>query len=96
MANFKTRAMNDEEYSMIVKTLAEGFIKVNGSRFYPKPQAAMAIVLIANLGLRIGDACCLRLTDISNERGRYVMRIKEQKTGKTREQTVQVELYSYI
>lgn len=91
MANMKTRALTQDEYKEIIATMREGF---SGCR--PNPRIATALVLEANLGLRISDIVKLRLCDIVLDGGRRHLEITEQKTGKRREFTVPDGIYAYI
>ena len=87
----KTVALTAEQYQEIITTMKQGF-----TSFRPKENIATALVLEANLGLRISDILQLRLCDIIKDGGRYRLDIVEQKTGKPRTFTVPVVLYNYI
>lgn len=89
--NKKTLALTEEQYKEIVDTIRTGFL---GSR--PNQRIATALVLEANLGLRISDILQLRLKDIVKDGERYRLDIVEQKTGKSRTFTVPMEIYQYI
>lgn len=89
--NKKTLALTEEQYKEIVDTIRTGFL---GSR--PNQRIATALVLEANLGLRISDILQLRLKDIVKDGKRYRLDIVEQKTGKSRTFTVPMEIYQYI
>lgn len=89
--NKRTVALTKEQYTEIIDTMRQGFI---GCR--PNNRIATALVLEANLGLRISDILKLRLSDIVNEGDRYRLDISEQKTGKKRTFTVPNEVYQYI
>ena len=56
----------------------------------------MALVLEANLGIRISDIVKLRLCDIVRDGERFRLSIVEQKTGKPRIFTVSPETRTYI
>lgn len=96
MANKKTRAINRDEFELIISTIKQGFITVTGERVKSNIRIATALTLQANLGLRIGDIVKLKLSDIVYESGRYHLDIIEQKTGKKRTFTVPVEVYTYL
>lgn len=96
MANKKTLALTTNQYKEIIQTMRQGFIKVDKKIFRPNERIATALVIQANLGLRIGDVIALRLKDIVKDGERYRLDIKEEKTGKTRTFTVPTEIYSYI
>ena len=81
--NKKTVALTVEQYKEILSVMKEGFC---GSR--PNPRAATALMLEANLGLRISDIVRLRLCDIVSDDGRYRLAITEKKTKKARMFTV--------
>ena len=91
MANKKTRALTVEEYNQIIDTMREGF---TGCR--PNNRIATALVIEANLGIRISDILNLRLRYIVKESSRYRLDIVEQKTKKSRNFTVPFEIYQYI
>ncbi len=91
MANKMTVALTKEQYEEIIKTMLEG-----GSGFRPNQRIATALVLEANLGLRIEDILELRLKDIIKDGSRYRLDIYENKTGKKRTFTVPYEIYLYI
>lgn len=65
-----------------------------GSR--PNEPIATALMLEANLGLRISDVLRLRLSDIIKDGERNRLAIIEQKTGKARTFTVPLALYQFI
>lgn len=62
----------------------------------PNDRIAAALMLEANLGLRISDIVKLHLTDIVRDGERYRLSIIEQKTGKLRNFTVPLALYQFI
>ena len=89
--NKKTVALTLDQYREIIQTMREGF---TGAK--PNPRIAAALMLEANLGLRISDILRLRLSDIVKDGSRYRLAITEQKTGKQREFTVPLALYQWI
>lgn len=89
--NKKTTALTTEQYIEIITTMKEGFC---GCR--PNERIATALVLEANLGLRISDILRLRLADIVRDGDRYRLDIVEQKTGKHRVFTVPLVIQQYI
>lgn len=89
--NIMTMALTTEQYKEIIQTMKEGFA---GAR--PNPRIATALMLEANLGLRISDILRLRLADIVRDGDRYRLSIVEQKTGKARVFTVPLTLYNFI
>ena len=89
--NKKTIALTEEQYKEIIKTIKEGFLTSRGNE-----RVATALILEANLGIRISDIIQLRLCDIVKDGSRYRLDIIEQKTQKARTFTVPVELYQYI
>jgi integrase len=94
--NKKTLALTQEQYYLIIDTIRSGFTNRDSTEFVPNSRVATALVLEANLGLRISDIIKLRISDIVRDGSRYRLNIKEQKTGKAREFTVPQEIYSYI
>lgn len=89
--NKKTVALTTQQYTEIIKTMKQGFC---GCR--PNERVATALMLEANLGLRISDILKLRLADIVRDGERYRLSITEQKTGKQRLFTVPITLYQFI
>ena len=89
--NKKTTALTTEQYREIVQTMKQGFC---GCR--PNERIATALMLEANLGIRISDILKLRLADIVRDGDRYRLSIVEQKTGKARTFTVPFPLHQFI
>ena len=89
--NKKTKALTQEQYKEIIQALRQGFC---GCR--PNERVATALVLEANLGLRISDILKLRPCDIVRDGDRYRLEVVEQKTGKSREFTVPLVIQQYI
>ena len=86
--NRKTVALTADQYREIITTMRQGF---TGCR--PNDRIATALMLEANLGVRISDIVKLRLRDIVRDGERYRLSITEQKTGKARTFTVPLALY---
>ena len=93
--NKKTKALDKEQYELVIATIRNGFTH-NGSEFKPNNRLATALVVQANLGVRISDILKLTLSDIVYESGRYHLDIVEQKTSKVRNFTVPNGLYEYL
>ena len=91
MANKTTVALTKEQFENIIDTM-----RIGGVAFKKNDRIATALVLEANLGLRIEDILNLRLNDIIFDGGRYRLNIIEQKTGKKRTFTVPLPIYQYI
>ena len=89
--NKKTVALTMEQYKEIIQAMKQGFA---GCR--PNERIATALMLEANLGIRISDVLKLRLCDIIRDGDRYRLSIVEQKTGKSRVFTVPFALYQFI
>ncbi len=89
--NKRTISLSTEQYKEIISTMKEGFC---GCR--PNERIATALMLEANLGLRISDIVRLHLSDIVKDGERYRLSIVEQKTGKARLFTVPLALYQFI
>ena len=89
--NKKTIALNQQQYIDIIKTMRTGFTGMRSNN-----RIATALVIEANLGIRISDIIQLRLADIIKDGDRFRLNIVEQKTGKQRTFTVPLEIYSYI
>ena len=91
MANKTTVALNEEQYHEIIDTIRTG-----GVGFRKNDRIATALVLEANLGLRIEDILELKLSDIIIDGNRYRLNITEKKTKKKRAFTVPLTVYQYI
>lgn len=89
--NKKTKALTTEQYKEIITTMREGSFS-----FRPNERVATALVLEANLGIRISDIVNLKPSDIVLDGERYRLEIVEQKTGKKREFTVPLVIQQYI
>lgn len=89
--NKKTLALTKEQYEEIIRTMKSGF-----SGFRANVRIATALMLEANLGIRISDILKLHLCDIVRDGERYRLSIVEQKTGKARVFTVPLALYQFI
>ena len=89
--NIKTVALTTDQYKEIIQTMKQGF---SGCR--PNERIATALMLEANLGIRISDILKLRLADIVRDGDRYRLSTVEQKTGKARVFTVPFALYQFI
>ena len=93
--NKRCVALSDEQYRESIRLLREGFV-LEGKIIKPNPRIATVAVLQASLGLRLGDVLQLNMGSFIKESGRWKLNIKEQKTGKVRDFTVPVEIYSFI
>lgn len=91
MANKKTVALTIQQFETIIRVMTMG-----GINFRSNNRIATALVLEANLGLRIEDILSLHLRDIIRDGSRYRLNIIEQKTGKARVFTVPFQIYQYI
>ncbi len=91
MANKTTVALNKEQYNEIISTIRTG-----GVGFRKNDRIATALVLEANLGIRIEDILELKLNDIISDGDRYRLDITEKKTKKKRTFTVPLPIYQYI
>lgn len=89
--NKKTIALTQQQYIDIIKTMRTGLTGMRSNN-----RIATALVIEANLGIRISDIIQLRLADIIKDGDRFRLNIVEQKTGKQRTFTVPLEIYSYI
>lgn len=88
----ETRTITESEYREIIRVMRQG----KPGFFRPNRRAAMALVLEANLGIRISDIVKLRLCDIVRDGDRWRLSIREQKTGKERWFTVPEPVRAYI
>lgn len=93
--NKRTRAIDDDTYKLIISTIQNGF-EYAGIAHKPNERIATVLQLEYNLGLRVGDILNLTMDSFVKDGTRYRLDINEQKTGKYRNFTVPVEIYSYI
>ena len=97
MANKKTRAIDRSEFELIINTIRKGFVTSDGKTVRSNIRVANALLVTANLGLRIGAVTTIKLSDIKYERGRYHFdSFVEEKTKKKRTFTVPAEVYTYL
>ncbi len=89
--NKTTVALTKEQYEEIIDVM-----RLGGPYFRKNDRIATALVLEANLGLRIEDILNLKLNDIIMDGDRYRLNIVEKKTGKKRTFTVPLPIYQYI
>lgn len=89
--NKKTVTLTQEQFKEIITVMKEG-----SSCFRPNERIATALVIEANLGIRISDILKLRLQDIVKDGDRYHLNITEKKTGKLRTFTVPFPVYQYL
>ncbi len=83
MPNKKTIALDDGQYNIIINTLLTGAPRIRANE-----RVAAALMLEANIGVRISDILALKLSSFIRDGGRYRLNIKEQKTQKQRDFTV--------
>ncbi len=91
MAKRTTVALTQKQYEEIIHTM-----KTGGAGFRPNIRISTALVLEANLGLRIQDILQLCPKDIIQDGDRYRLDIEEQKTKKKRTFTIPLTIYQYI
>lgn len=91
MANKTTVALTKEQYREIITTMREG-----GTAFRANDKIATALILEANLGIRISDILNLKPTSIIKDGKRYRLDIVEKKTKKKRLFTVPEEITLFI
>ena len=94
--NKETIALTDEQYVKIIQTIQSGFVCKDGHKVKPNNRIAVALMLEANLGLRICDILDLRLSSIIKDGERYRLNIIEKKSGLKRDFTVPLEVYVFI
>ncbi len=96
MGKYSPRAVTEEEYVKFVETIRAGFIGKDGVKHKPNDPVALALVLEANLGIRIIDVVHLRQSDIIWNGDSWQLNIVEQKTVKERNCIIPKEMKEYI
>lgn len=96
MGNICTRSITEREYQELTSLLYNGFKDKDDRVIKPNIRTAVALVTMANLGVRVGDVVRLRLSDFYAENGRYRLKLSEQKTGKKRHFAVNTQVYTYL
>ena len=91
MPNITTVALTKEQYKEIIETMRSG-----GKGFRPNEKIATALILEANLGMRISDILALTPKNIIKDGNRYRLNIVEKKTKKKRPFTVPDKIHSFI
>ena len=74
--NKKTMALTKEQYTTIIDTMRNGFLD-----YKPNNRIATALILEANLGIRVSDITELTLNKIVKDGDRYRLDLTEQKTN---------------
>ena len=93
--NKRTVTLTFDQYQNIINTIKSGFCHA-GREYQPNERIATALMLEANLGLRIGDVLHLHACDIVKDGNRYRLDIVEEKTQKSRIFTVTTEIKDFI
>lgn len=93
--NKRTIALTDNQYIDIITAIKSGFCHA-GREYKQNERIATALILEANLGMRISDILQLHYCDIIKDGDRYRLNISEIKTGKERIFTVPDEIREYI
>lgn len=93
--NKRCVALTQEQYLRSIELLRNGFM-LSGVLVKPNERIAAVEVMQASLGLRLGDVLQLRMSSFIKDGGRWRLDIVEQKTGKVRQFTVPVEVYSFV
>ena len=93
--NKRTVTLTNQQYMDILTTIKNGFT-YSGREYQPNERIATALVLEANLGIRISDILQLHYNDIIKDGERYRLDIVEIKTDKTRTFTVPDEIREFI
>ena len=93
--NKRTLTLTNQEYNDIITAIKGGFCHA-GREYKPNERIAAALVLEANLGVRISDILHLHFNDIVKDGNRYRLDITEIKTGKERTFTVPAEIRDFI
>ena len=91
MPNITTVALTKEQYKEIIETMRSG-----GKGFRPNERIATALILEANLGMRISDILALTPKNIIKDGKRYRLNVVEKKTKKKRPFTVPNEIHAFI
>lgn len=93
--NYRTRVLTDDELKSLIKIIKTGF-EYNGICYKSNERIATALLLEANLGMRICDILSMKLNDIVKDGDRYRLNIIEKKTEKLRTFTVPGQMYNFI
>lgn len=96
MGMYSPRAITEEEYIKFIETIRTGFTGIDGVKHKPNEPVAFALILEANLGIRIIDVVHLRQSDIVWNGDSWQLNIVEQKTSKARNCIVPQEMKDYI
>ena len=91
LANKTTVTLKESEYQNIIEAMLSG-----GAGFRPNRRIAFALILEANLGIRIGDILKLTPRSFIKDGDRYRLNILEEKTQKKRLFTVPAEIYALV
>ena len=93
--NKECRLVNQDEFELIIKTLANGYVD-NGIVRKRNEQMAVILTCEANLGCRLNDILSLKLESFKTYENRVMINIVEQKTKKTRFFTCSMAFYNFL
>lgn len=91
MANKTTVALTLDQYIEIIETM-----KTGGSGFRPNEKIATALMLEANLGMRISDILAMTPKSIIRDGNRFRLDVVEKKTKKKRNFSVPKEVMDLV
>ena len=91
MANKKTSTLTKQQYEEIITTMRTG-----GVGFRANERIATALILEANLGLRINDILALKPNNIIKDGKQYYLDIVESQPQKKRQFILPKEIYKFI
>ena len=91
MGAYTTRVITREEYVEIIQTLRKGFLNVR-----PNNKVATALVVEANLGIRISDVLNFTLNNVIKLGQKEILDMTEGKTKKDRNFTILQPTINYI
>ena len=91
MPNKTTVALTEKQYTEFIEAMMCG-----GTFFRPNERICVAMVLEANLGLRVQDILSLTPGHFVKDGGRYRLKLTQQKTGKKRPFTVPDAVYDFV
>ena len=96
MGKYVTKPLTDQQFKLLVDTIRNGYIDMDGKKHRPNEQMATILVLQGNLGCRIGDIVNLRTDNIEWDGEAWRLNLSEQKTHKKRYFVVPAAVKGYI
>lgn len=93
--NKRSVAIDSDTYQHIISTIKSGF-DYQGVKYQPNVRIATILVLVYNIGLRIGDVLNITMNSLMKDGGEYRLNVYKKNTEKCHNFTVPNEMFHFI